>query len=494
MSHSSGILDFIESTGNRLPHPAMLFVYLCAVVLAASFLGGVFHWQAEHPLTGETILAVNLLSVNGLHRILQQTVSNFVNFAPVGSVLVAVMGIGIAEHSGLLAVALRALVLRVPSRLLSFSIVLAGVLSSIAMDVGYVVLIPLAALIYKSAGRNPLLGIAAAFAGVSGGFSANLLIGPVDAVLAGISTEAAKLMDADYVVGIAANYYFMLVSTLLISVVGAWVTDFIVARRLDNNLDKQADIEALSAKQVKALKVVGLFTLVFIGMLLIGLLPEQGILRDPVSHSIVQSPFIHGIVVVVAVYAGLAGIIFGRVSSVYQKNSDFIAGMESTMSTMAGYLVLFFFAAQFVNYFAWSNLGTIISVQGAAMLTALQLPPVLLIVLLVFVTAIINLFIGSSSAKWALLAPVLVPMLMLVNIPPEATQLAYRVGDSCTNIITPLMPYFGVVLVFAQKHDARTGIGTIAALMLPYSIAFLAAWTLLLLIWIGLGIPLGPGV
>lgn len=487
------LLDSVEAAGNKLPHPAVLFIYLCAVLLVCSSVAGAFHWQVVHPVTGATLTAVNLLSVTGLHRILTESVSNFIQFAPVGTVLVAMMGIGIAEHSGLLAVALRALVLKTPTKMLSFMVVLSGVLSSIAMDIGYVVLVPLAAVLFKMAGRHPLLGIAAAFAGVSGGFSANVLIGPLDAILSGISTEAAALVDPSVEVSIASNYYFMVFSTVFISVIGAWVTEKIVARRLTPSQEtgQNATITPLEASDIRALKVVGYFSIGFIGLILLGVLPEHGVLRHPETHSVLHSPFIQGIVTLIAIYAALCGIVFGRVSGRYKRSSDFVMGMESSLATMAGYMVLMFFAAQFVNYFAWSNLGSLLAIEGASLLSALKLPSVVLLLVFIVLVAVINVFIGSSSAKWALLAPVFVPMLMLLDIPPAATQVAYRVGDSCTNIISPLMPYFGVVIAFAQKHQKGVGMGTIAALMLPYSMVFLLAWSFVLVVWLSLGLPLG---
>lgn len=454
--------------------------------------------QAVHPVSGNTIEAANLISRDGLHQMLSKAVTNFTHFAPVGTVLVAIMGIGVAEHSGLMAAALKASVLKAPRRLLSFMVVLVGVLSSLAADTGYVVLIPLAAIIFQAAGRHPVLGIAAAFAGVSGGFSANLLIGPIDALLAGISTEAAQMVAADYEVNAAGNYYFIVGSTLLIGLMGTWVTEKIIAPRLENaeyshdHVDSDWDHE-LSQEERKGLRAVGIFSLVFIGLLLWAILPEDGILRDD-QGGVLKSPFIKGIVVIIAIYGALAGYVFGRVSGSYGDAKDMITGMETSMGTMASYLVLMFFAAQFVNYFGWSQLGIIAAISGAELLQALQLNQSLLLVGFVLLAAMLNLLIGSASAKWALIAPVFVPMFFLTGISPEAAQVAYRIGDSSTNIITPLMPYFGVVVAFVQKYDKDAGIGTIIATMLPYSVAFLVLWSLFLVVWIMAGVPLGPGV
>ena len=486
-------LDFVERTGNRLPHPTMMFVYLCGIILLVSALCALFGVVSEHPITQQHIAAINLLSEHGLHRMLNETVSNFMNFAPVGAVLIAILGIGIADHSGLLDTALRASVLKAPRKLLTFFVVFTAVVSSIAVDTGYVVLIPLAAMIFKSAGRNPIAGIAAAFAGVSGGFSANILIGVVDALLAGISTEAVALVDTEYEVNAAGNYYFIIASTFLISLIGTWITERIVCPRLGETEAEEQAIEPTSDKEKTALKAVGLFTLVFVAILLAGLIPDGGFLRDPETNSILSSPFIKGIVTIIALYGGLAGIIYGHVSGRYKKSSDFIEGMETNMSAMASYLVLMFFAAQFVSYFSWSNLGSIIAIEGASLLGALEVNRAVLLVAFIFLTAFINLFIGTASGKWALIAPIFVPMFLLLGISPEATQMAYRIGDSSTNIITPLMPYFGVVVAFAQQYKKDVGIGTLIAMMLPYSIAFLIGWSALLLFWIFLDWPLGPG-
>jgi len=450
-------LRTIELAGNRLPNPTFLFVILCAFVLVGSALAALGGVHALHPITGDTVSAVNLLSAKGVHLILGNTVKNFVTFAPVGTVLVAVLGIAVAEHSGLLGCLLSACVKNAKGYTLSFLVVLSGVLSSLATDTGYVVLIPLAALAFKQANRNPIVGIAAAFAGVSGGYSANLIFGPLDFLLAGISTEAAQLVNPDYEVNAAGNYFFIIASTFLIAALGTWVTERIVAKQLPNPKHNQpaqtTEPPALTGAQKRGLWAVGWFTLGFAALLLAGLIPEQGILRDPETHSVLKSPFIQGIVTIIALYASLCGVIYGRLSGKYHKVSDCIEGMEQHMALMASYLVLMFFAAQFVNYFAWSQLGSIIAISGAAGLKALALPPVLLLIGFILLAAFINLFIGSASAKWALIAPIFVPMLLLTGISPEATQMAYRIGDSSTNIITPLMPYFGVVVAYAQRYD-----------------------------------------
>ena len=490
----NSILLRIECAGNKLPHPTALFIYLCGLVLILSAVSSAFDISAIHPITATTISSVNLLSGEGLQLILTHTVTNFTHFAPVGSVLVAMMGIGIAEHSGLISAALKATILKAPRQLLSFFVVLSGVLSSLAMDTGYVVLIPLAAIVFITAGRHPLVGIAAAFAGVSGGFSANFIIGPVDAILAGISTEAANLVQPGYEVSAAANYYFIIVSTLLIGIVGTWVTEKVIAPRLGDydSTEQPQHSDQVSPAETRALRAVAVFSVIAIALLLWGLLPAQGLLRDQ-NGSILHSPFIKGIVTIIAFYAAIAGVIYGKISGSFNRTEDIIKGMESSMGTMASYLVLMFFASQFVSYFNWSQLGAISAINGAQWLKTLDPNASTLLISFIIMSAAINLLIGSASAKWALFAPIFVPMFLLVGITPEATQVAYRIGDSSTNIITPLMPYFGVVITFVQRYDKQAGIGTIIATMLPYSLAFLLSWSALLILWMLMDWPLGPG-
>lgn len=488
-------LSRVEAAGNRLPDPTLIFLYLCGIVLLLSSLCAWLGLSAVHPVDGSLIKATNLLNGEGLRNMLSKAVGNFTGFAPVGTVLVAVMGIAVAEHSGLLGCALKTTVLRAPQKLMTFSVVLAGVLSSLAADTGYVVLVPLAAIIFASTGRHPLAGIAAAFAGISGGFSANLLIGPLDAILAGISSEAAALVRPGYEVNAAANYYFICASTLMIALAGAWVTERLVIPQLGEPPKSAATTisEALTPAERRGMKAVGWFTVIFIALLLAALVPAEGVLRDPVNGSILSSPFIRGIVMVIAIYAAISGWLFGKVSGSFQESRALVTAMDKGMGTMASYLVLMFFAAQFVNYFAWSQLGAIAAIRGAELLKLLDPGAGLLLVCFVLLAAVINLLIGSASAKWALIAPIFVPMFLLSGITPEATQMAYRIGDSVTNIITPLMPYFGVVVAFARQHDKNAGIGTLIAMMLPYSLAFLLLWSALLVIWIVAGLPLGPG-
>ncbi|MBK9176957.1 MAG: AbgT family transporter [Flavobacteriales bacterium] len=488
-------LAIIERAGNALPHPATLFAILALVVVVISWIADLSGMSAIHPATGASVTPKNLLSAEGLHFILTKMVVNFTGFAPLGTVLVALLGIGIAEGSGLIGAVLRAVVLASPKKLLTFVIVFAGVMSNAASEVGYVLLVPLAAVIFLAAGRHPLAGLAAAFAGVSGGYSANLLLGTIDPLLAGLSQEAARIIKPDYLVNPACNYYFMAVSTFLIAGLGTWVTERVVVPRLGayNGEEKPEEVRSATPEERKGMRYALITVLAVVGIILWGLVPEQGFLRDPKTFEILHSPFMSGIVALIFLSASLAGIAYGIGAGTFKSDNDVMKGMAKSMETLGSYIVLVFFAAQFVAYFNETNLGLILAIKGAAMLKAANLGPIPLMLCFVLISATINLIMGSASAKWAIMAPVFIPMFMLLGYSPEFTQMAYRVGDSVTNIISPMMSYFALIVAFIARYDKKAGIGTVISTMLPYSIAFLIGWSVLLVIWVLLELPLGPG-
>lgn len=501
----SRMLGTIERVGNKLPHPATLFAMFAVAIIFLSGLASILNVSTVHPGTGETIRPFNLLSQEGIHMIMVNMVVNFTSFAPLGTVLTALLGIGIAEASGLMSTSLRLLVLSAPKKLLTFAIVFAGILSNTASEVGYVVLVPLGGMIFLAVGRNPIAGIAAAFAGVSGGYSANLLLGTIDPLLAGLSEEAARIIDHDYVVNPAANYYFMFVSTFFISVIGTWVTEKIIVPNLG---EYKGDAKPEEIKQLTALEKRGLrFTLAGLVIVVLTMflsaapieagfwknIPFSGFMRNPETGGLLRSPFMSGIVAIIFLVAGVLGIIYGIGAKTLRNDNDVIQGMGKAMSTLGTYIVLVFFAAQFVAYFNWTNLGLIFAIQGAELIASAGLGRIPLLIALVLVSAVINLVIGSASAKWAIMAPVFIPMFMLLGYSPEFTQLAYRVGDSVTNIIAPMMSYFAMIVAFIEKYDKKAGIGTIIATMLPYSIVFLITWLVMLIVWVEIGAPIGPG-
>jgi aminobenzoyl-glutamate transport protein len=378
---------------------------------------------------------------------------------------------------------------------LTMVIVFAGVLSNTASEVGYVLLVPLAAIIFLAAGRHPLAGLAAAFAGVSGGYSANLLLGTIDPLLAGLSQEAAQIIDPLYEVNPACNYYFMFVSTFLITILGTITTERIVEPRLGPYLgaEKPEKIVHLGATEKRGLLFATIAIIAFTIFILGGLIPQNGYLRNPIDGDILKSPFMSGIVALLFLGAGLAGIAYGLGAKTFKNDSDVMKGMAKSMETLGSYIVLVFFAAQFVAYFNWTNIGLLTAVKGAETLQASGLGPIPLMISFVVISAIINLVMGSASAKWAIMAPVFIPMFMLLGYSPEFTQAAYRVGDSVTNIISPMMSYFALIVAFIQRYEPKAGIGTVISTMLPYSIVFFVGWILLLILWILFKLPLGFG-
>jgi aminobenzoyl-glutamate transport protein len=488
-------LNLIERGGNALPHPATLFLILAILVLVVSLIGHLLSWDVTHPATGEIVKTKNLLSADGLHFILEKTVKNFTDFAPLGIVLVAMLGIGIAESSGLIAVAIRLLVLKAPRKMLTFVLVFAGIMSNMASDIGYVLLIPMAGVIFIAVGRHPIVGMAAAFAGVSGGFSANLFLGTIDPLLAGLSQEAAQIIDPDYTVNPTANYYFMIVSTFMISAIGTWVTEKIIAPRFGEykvaDSEEVGKLDRLTKLEKKGLRNATWVFLGFMILLLIGSIPENGILRNA-EGSLLHSPLLRGVVTLLFLVAGSMGVVYGLTVGKFKNDSDIMVGMADSMKTLATYLVLVFFAAQFVAYFKVSNLGIVLAVNGAEALKAANLNIYILMILFILFAATINMLMGSASAKWAILAPVFIPIFMLMGYSPELSQAVFRIGDSVTNIISPMMSFFALIIAFFQKYDKDAGIGTIISTMIPYSILFFIAWTLLLIVWIYFKVPLGP--
>lgn len=509
-SRMQRFLKGVEWLGNLLPHPVILFVWMSVFLLVLSAVLSYFGISVIDPrpegASGRsadgTIEVVNLLNGEGLARIVENLVTNFTGFVPLGTVLVALLGVGIAERSGMISAALRGLVLNAPKKMVTFTIVFAGIMSNTAAELGYVVLIPLAAVIFHSLGRHPLAGIAAAFAGVSGGYSANLLLGTVDPLLSGITQEAARIIDPAYTVGAEANWYFMMVSTFLISGLGYLVTEKIVEPSLGKYNPTDADdpsvldtkAERVSTIEKKGLFWAGISMLVFCLLLAWTVVPADGILRNAETGLLSNSPFLKGIVVFIFVFFAIPGYIYGKITGSLKNNQDVVDAMSHAMSSLSIYIVLVFFAAQFTAFFNWSNLGSVMAVSGATFLNDIGLTGPFLLIGFILICAVVNLMLGSASAQWAVTAPIFVPMLMLTGYAPEMIQAAYRIGDSTTNIITPMMSYFGLIMAVAIRYKRNTGVGTLMAMMLPYSIAFLVGWIILFCVWVFVfGLPVGPG-
>jgi aminobenzoyl-glutamate transport protein len=494
------LLDAIERAGNRLPDPAMLFVILLGVVALLSAWLAPMDFDQIDPRSGEPLVVRSLLQADNLVRFFSQVVTTFVNFHPLGVVLVAMLGIGVADHAGFIRGGLRALLAVTAKGLLTPMLITVAIISHTAADAGYVLVIPLGAVIFMAAGRHPLAGIAAAFAGVSGGFSANFVPSSLDPLLAGLTQSAAQLIDPAAVINPLNNWFFTMASSGLVIAVGWYLTDRVVEPRLAGTpVDGEyaGDSEAsgaLEARERRAL-VWSLASLVFgLIALLLTAWPGGSAWRGPGGAlTTSDAPLMHSIVPLIFVLFLLPGVVYGYLSGSFKSHRDVVEGMSRSMSGMGYYLVMAFFAAQFIAAFGQSNLGVLLALEGADWLRRSGLPLEATLVGIVLLTATINLVIGSASAKWALIAPIFVPMLMQVGVSPDLTQAAYRVGDSTTNIITPLMPYFPLVVMFCRRYVKGTGIGTVVALMLPYSVALLASWTIFLLGYSLLGLPLGLG-
>ncbi|MEM9256522.1 MAG: AbgT family transporter [Pseudomonadota bacterium] len=491
------LLTAIERTGNRLPDPAVLFIALLAVVWALSLLLSYVQFGAIDPRTGEPIQVINQLSGPAVAAFFSSMVPNFAEFHPIGVVLVAMLGIGVAEHTGFISAGLRAMLQTAGQRWLTPVIILAGIVSHTAADAGYVMVIPLGGVIFYAAGRHPLAGIAAAFAGVSGGFSANFIPSALDPMLQGLSQSAAQIVDPNIDLNPLNNYYFTALASPLIIALGWWITDHIVEPRvsdqpLDGDLSELPSMDALNDSERKGLQLALCAMTLGVFAVIATALPEESAWRGPTGSLTERgAPLMNSIVSLIFVLFLLPGVVYGVRAGSVRSTRDIIEGMTNTMQTMAYYLVIMFFIAQFLFAFNQSNLGILLAVEGAELLQNLGLAGGLTITGVVLLTGLLNLFIGSASAKWALLAPILVPMLMQLGISPDLAQAAYRVGDSTTNIITPLMPYFPLVVVYCQRYVRHAGIGTVIAMMLPYSLVFLLGWTALLLVCWTLGIPLG---
>lgn len=499
-------LNCVEKAGNKLPHPITLFTLFSAFIIVFSAICAAMGVSATGELVNRTtntietttVTAVSLLNTKGIVYMLTNAVKNFTGFAPLGTVLVAMLGVGVAEGSGYISALLKRTVQMTPKQIITPVVVFLGVMSNVASDAGYVVLIPIGALMFMAYDRHPMAGLAAAFAGVSGGFSANLIIGTLDPMLAGITNEAVKMVDPSYSMNPTGNMFFMMVSTFLITIVGTFVTDRIVEPRLGkyhgNTEDNELVSEDLTPREKKALTVANVTLLLLIAGMIALLIPSNSFLRNPETGSLINgSPFMNSIIVLIALYFFIPAVVFGFLSGKFKSEKDVAASLGSAMSSLGGYIALAFVASQFINYFNYTQLGTILALAGANFFKSAGIGAIPLMILFILFSGFINLFMGSASAKWTMLAPVFVPMFMLLGYSPELTQVAYRIGDSCTNLITPLMSYFAMIVVFAKKYDKDAGIGTLISTMVPYSIFFMIGWTILLIIWMTLGLPLGPG-
>ena len=497
-------LDAIQRLGNRLPDPALIFLWALLLVWMLSALLSPIEFEYLDPRTAgpgkepQPIRVQNQLSGTALTDFLVNLVDTFVRFPPLGVVLVALLGVGVAEHTGFISALIKALLSLTPKRLLTPMLLVVAIMSHSAGDTGYVLVIPLGGMIFAAAGRHPLAGIVCAFAGVSGGFSANFLPSGLDPLLQGFTQSAAQIIEPGRQVNPLCNYWFMSGSSILIVLAGWYITDRIIEPRLVNFPIQQeqpdtAKLDFLSPQERRGL-LAGILTVLIgaVGLILACVLPEKSPLASPSGNfSDHDAPLMKAIVPLIFLFFLFPGVVYGIIAGTVKSHRDVIQGMSKSMQTMGYYLVLAFFAAQFTYAFARSNLGALLAISGAEFLKDLRMPNQLTLIGIIILSTTVNLLIGSASAKWAILSPIFVPMLMQLGVSPELTQAAYRIGDSSTNIITPLLPYFPLIVAYAQRYVKQVGVGTLISLMLPYAMTFLVAWTVLLTIWWQLGLPLG---
>jgi aminobenzoyl-glutamate transport protein len=505
----NGILGLIERAGNKLPDPVFIFFWLIGLLIVGSALAAALGYSAPHPTQVNEdgapviITATSMLAPENIQRLWVDMPETFTHFHPLGYVLVVMLGAGVAERSGLFATAMRAGVRGAPKYLLTPAVAFVGMMGNLAADAAYVVLIPLAGVLYAAAGRHPIAGIAAAFAGVSGGFSANLLPGQLDALLFGITETAVEQIVPAWDANIAGNWYFIAVMLIVFLPVIWFVTDAIIEPRLKrfSTPDGEAmhnvgDANApLTAGEKKALGRAGVALLAVVALwAFFAFGPGTPLIDEEAPNPEARlTPFYQSLVAGFMVLFLAAGWAYGAAAGTIKNHRDAVKMMAGAMGDLAYYMVLAFAAAHFVAMFNWSNLGLIFAVQGAGAIENSGLPMPALLALIVAFASLINLLIGSASAKWALMAPVLVPMMMLLGVSPEMTTAAYRVGDGATNIITPLMVYFPLVLTFCQRWRTDFGLGSLTATMLPFSLWILIVGISLTFAWVYLDLPLGPG-
>ena len=487
-------LAFVERVGNKLPHPFILFFYLTIALVIVSWILSLFDAKVVHPNTQETVAVKSIISGEGIQYILANTLTNFTSFAPLGLVLTIMLGIGLAEKVGLLEMLMKRAIINTPKKIITFTVFFIGILGNIASDAAFVVIPPLAALVFLSVGRHPLAGLAVGLASTGIGFSANIMIAGTDALLSGISTEVAKGFNADAVVTPLDNWYFMSASTFILAFVGTILTEKYVEPRLGKYTGEMPEFNSgITPLEKKGLRNTLIAALIFIAIVVTGLLiPNSPLLNE--DGTILRSPFLSGIVPIIFLFFLTLGIVYGVSVKKIQTSADVPKIMTEAIGSFSGYIVLIFMIAQFVAFFNWSNIAIWLAVHAADLLRDIGLTNIFVIVLFVLLTAFLSLFIISGSALWSLVAPVFIPIFMALGYHPAFIQLAYRIGESSTNMVTPLNPYFAIILAFMQVYDKKAGIGTLMSLMIPYTIVMLVVWTILMLVFALFGIPIGPGV
>jgi len=503
------MLDFIEAAGNNMPHALMFFLWMGVLFVILSVLGGTMGWSATGLVldnkTGETVeqtvTMVNVLSRSGLSGFLNSFIGNVTGFAALGIYLVISVGLVTAEKSGYLEIVIKRLIGITPAMLLTPVVVFLGIMSNIGSVVGYVVIPPLAAIMFKHHGRHPLAGMCAAFAGAAGGFSANLLIGPIDPLMSGITTQCAQIVDPDYIVNPTDNWYIMVVSTIFLTLVGTWLTDKVVEPRLrrsspdvDMTVGDTSDL-VLTETEQKGMKTASITFAALILLIVAVCIPQNSFLRNPQTGSLLSgSPLMNGIIPIITLIFFIPGAIYGRITGVFKNSGDICRTIVESQKSCADVLAMAFVAGQVLWVFDASKLGNFLALRGADLLSSANIWPPLLLIVFAAIAFILNIFLPSAAGKLLILGPVFIPMFMMLGISPAMSQFAYRIGDSCCNCWTPLNAYTIMLVAAGQKYDKNLGMGTIVAAELPYALGFFVVWSVVMVIWMLLGLPIGPGV
>jgi aminobenzoyl-glutamate transport protein len=493
------ILDFIERVGNKLPHPYILFLWLCLILGVISLISSICGVSVVNPTTGDTVVAQSLISKDGFIWLLGHLLSNFQGFSPLGLVLAMQIAIGFAERVGLLTTAMRKAIMGVPLWALTATVLFLGINGSIASEASIIVVPALAAAAFESVGMHPIAGLLAGYAATNAGFTACIIVAGTDVLLSGVTESAAQLIDPSITVNATCNWYFMIVSVFLLTAVGVFVNKQFIVPRLGTydpaDGEGVAEIEKgeITEAQGKGLRAAGIFSVLYILAFALMVIPSNGILRGE-DGSILNGPFITGLVPILILYFILVGVVYGITAGTIKKSSDVPDMMAQALEGMTSYIVLVFVIAQFINMFSYTNLGMIIAVKSAGALQAAGFTGIPLMLFFILLCCVVNLFMTSGSGKWYIFAPILVPMMMMLGYSPAFAQIIYRIGDSTTNAITPIYPYIPIAIGMAKKYDKNFGMGSLISMMLPYSIAFLAVWIIQLIVWVVLNLPLGPGV
>lgn len=486
------VLDLIERIGNKLPHPYILFLWLCLILAVISCILSISGVSVVDPTTGDTVVVNNLLSADGFIWLITNLLTNFQSFTPLGLVLAMQMAIGFSERVGLLNTAMRKAIMGVPMWALTATVLFLGINGSIASEASIIVVPSLAAAAFASVGMHPIAGLLAGYAATNAGFTACLIPAGTDVLLSGVTETTAQLIDPNFSVNATCNWYFMIASTFLLTIVGVWVNKVFIVPRLGTYSGSEAEKEqGITAKESKGLKAAGLFSIAYIALFAILTIPSNSIMRGE-DGTILNGALIKGLVPILIVFFILVGVVYGLVAGTLKKADDVPAYMAESLEGLTGYIVLVFVIAQFIDMFAYTNMGMIIAVKSAGLLQAAGFTGIPLVIFFIFLCCIVNLFMTSGSAKWYIFAPILVPMMMMLGYSPAFAQVIYRIGDSCTNAITPIYPYIPIALGMAKKYEKDFGMGSLIALMLPYAVAFLVSWIIMLIVWIVLKLPLGP--